>query len=100
MTTAMSVIPAMIATQAATWLSLSECGAGATAGGGVAGDGGIDGSVVSLILRIMPQVSSGRERAAVVKWLRIPLRHDMQPSGYPVEAFKCRSPAPPVGTPG
>jgi len=45
-----------------------------------------------------PRAGGGRE--VVVKWLRIPLRHDMQPSGYPVEAFKCRSPAPPVGTPG
>jgi len=62
MTTAMSVIPAMIATQAATWYSPSESGAGTARGGGAAGDDGIDGSVVSLILRIMPQVSSGRDR--------------------------------------
>jgi hypothetical protein len=40
--------------------------------GGVAGDGGIDGSVVSLILRIMPQVSSGRDRATAVRSLRDP----------------------------
>lgn len=52
--------------------------------GGVAGDGGIDGSVVSLILRIMPQVSSRRDRATAVRSLRAPL------GGW----RKTRSPAP------
>jgi len=34
--------------------------------GGAAGVGGIDGSVGSLILRIMPQATSGRDRAMAV----------------------------------
>jgi hypothetical protein len=55
--------------------------------GGVAGDGGIDGSVVSLILRIMPQVGSGRDRATAVRSLRAPL------GGW----RKTRSPAPHEG---
>ena len=62
MTTAMSTTPAAIATHAAIWYSFSECSRGGATGGGGAGDGGIDGRGVSLILRIMPQVSGARDR--------------------------------------
>jgi len=65
----MSVIPAMIATQAATWYSRSESAAGTTTGGGAPGDGGVDGSWVSLIPRIMPQVSTDREGSVSDRYL-------------------------------
>jgi len=47
----MSVIPATIATQAATWYSRSDWGAAGamTTGAGAAGGGGLDGLGVSLI---------------------------------------------------
>jgi hypothetical protein len=57
--------------------------------GGVAGDGGIDGSVVSLILRIMPQVGSVRDRATAVT---LPTAH--------LGMWRTSEPGAPIGTPG
>ena len=78
----MRVIPATMATHAATWYNRSDGGViGAMTGAGAAGGGGIDGSGVSLIPAYC-------------------LRSAVSASGpFPRHSLKTGSPAPPKETP-